>query len=397
MIRPARLQEARERAVLTQSDVAAALDVPREVISYWETGGRTPSPNQLHELAQLYRVNEGYLRGEERLDERRGREVLYRRLPKGDQETRHELEVWLDFLDAWATYKRQHRLDVAGAKTPPRTLNEGYVEDVRRASKLATNVRAYYALGDEPLPDLRTFLEELGVLVYKAPLGRLAGTKHGVSGAFYNHPDLGWAILVNSNTTEGRQRFTLAHEFAHALYHREVGGIISRLDQAETDKKERFANAFAAHLLVPGSTLRDHVRHYGGRERLRPLLILKLSAYFRVSYSTLLWRLLGENLISREQLDAFRTASVLSMANQLNLDTSLYTRPPKALWPDLERFPFAVLESIKRHIDENETSIQQAASVLAVGEHDIQGALLVPATEGGDGSNEEGEFPFVFA
>ena len=91
-----RLRDRRERAGLTQGDAAQALRLPRELISMWETEARTPGLGQLEELARLYRVNSAYLLGEEELDEKREREILFRGL--GDSPVaRLELERWLDF------------------------------------------------------------------------------------------------------------------------------------------------------------------------------------------------------------------------------------------------------------------------------------------------------------
>ncbi|CAA9263829.1 MAG: hypothetical protein AVDCRST_MAG93-2312, partial [uncultured Chloroflexia bacterium] len=75
-----RLRDRRERAGLMQVDAARALRLPRELVSMWETEARTPGLGQLEELARLYRVNAAYLLGEEELDEKREREVLFRGL-----------------------------------------------------------------------------------------------------------------------------------------------------------------------------------------------------------------------------------------------------------------------------------------------------------------------------
>lgn len=53
-----RLKEARERVALTQGQVASAVGVPREAVSFWETGERRPNLSRLQELARLYRVKD---------------------------------------------------------------------------------------------------------------------------------------------------------------------------------------------------------------------------------------------------------------------------------------------------------------------------------------------------
>ena len=81
--------------------------------------------------------------------------------------------------------------------------------------------------------------------------GRHRQGQRGSVGAFYNHPKLGYSIFVNADTAPGRQTFTMAHEFAHALFHYPTVGVVSR--KGDRDPKERFADAFAAHFLVPAA------------------------------------------------------------------------------------------------------------------------------------------------
>ena len=379
-----RLQVARERAALTQGQVAATVGVPREMVSFWETGDRSPNLVRLKQLARLYRVNVGYLLGEEELDEREGRGVLYRGLPADHAKASLEVETWLDFLDDWADFLEGvgEGEVLAGARKPPRPLNEGYVDDVRRASKLATSVREHFDLGLDPLPDLNAFLDEIGVLVYRAPLGNLGGAakeaegRDGVSGAFYNHPRLGWSILVNTSVTSGRQTFTLAHELAHALYHYETGGVISREDEAKTDPKERFANAFAANFLVPAKSLREMVKRHGGSDALDPLRVLQLAHYFGVSYGMLLYRLKSDRLISEARRTEFADRSVQRMARQLGLPTDTFTKPDEHDVTGLERLPFSVLDTVKRAIETETLSPSQAARILSVDEMALQEALF---------------------
>lgn len=47
------IREMRQAAGLTQQAVAAALDVDRSTVSYWETGGAMPRADQLPRLADL--------------------------------------------------------------------------------------------------------------------------------------------------------------------------------------------------------------------------------------------------------------------------------------------------------------------------------------------------------
>jgi Zn-dependent peptidase ImmA (M78 family) len=75
-----------------------------------------------------------------------------------------------------------------------------------------------------------------------------------------------WAILYNANAIEGRQRFTMAHEFGHYLLHRKKypeGIKCSEEDYrhwgSEENQIEVEANEFAATLLMPLNDFRNQI------------------------------------------------------------------------------------------------------------------------------------------
>ncbi|MFN3279234.1 MAG: ImmA/IrrE family metallo-endopeptidase [Paracoccus hibiscisoli] len=84
------------------------------------------------------------------------------------------------------------------------------------------------------------------------------GEYSGVSG-FYDPND--HAIYVNKDEYPLRQTFTVAHELAHALLHKEWASSpeyrVFWRDESRNDKgaHEKEANSFAAHLLVPRQLL----------------------------------------------------------------------------------------------------------------------------------------------
>ncbi len=366
-----RLRDRRGRAGLTQGDAARALRLPRELVSMWETEARTPGLGQLEELARLYRVNAAYLLGEEELDEKREREVLFRGLSDSPG-VRLELERWLDFLDGWADFLEDLGEDEAltGPGKPPRELRDwGQSTDARRAPTLAAKAREAYGLGSGAIPDLYAFLDERDVLVYRAALGSINGPRGGVSGAFYNHPGLGYCLLVNSDTTPGRQAFTLAHEFAHALFHYPSRGLISW--KGVRDPREKFADVFAAHFLVPTKQLKELVEDDKRNGWPDPYEALQLASYFRVSYATLLYRLFEEKFIEEDTYEWLKGYSPSQMAYYLGMDPEEFIIPEhKTL--HLERYPVSVIEQVKRAVDDAELTPSQAAGLLGVDVYTLQ-------------------------
>ena len=56
-----RLRTYRERAGLTQSDVADMLNITAQAYSHYETGRRAPSPDNFYRIAQIYHTSMEYL------------------------------------------------------------------------------------------------------------------------------------------------------------------------------------------------------------------------------------------------------------------------------------------------------------------------------------------------
>lgn len=248
------------------------------------------------------------------------------------------------------------------------------ITDSRRAPRLAEEVRSHYDLGEDAIPDLLAFLDQQRILVYRAALDPI-GDGEGVSGIFYNHPRLGYTILVNTQTTPGRQTFTLAHELAHALFHYQERGVVSRARDA--DSKERFADAFAAHFLVPGERLHE-LMATGPDGSISPYDVVRLHRYFRVSYATMLNRLRNEGLLSDGQYQAFKDVSPTSLARQLGLDCSEYTSAVDRPGVSLATYPPSVLERVRQFVHEGELTPSGAADLLQVPVEEINSELLRP-------------------
>jgi Zn-dependent peptidase ImmA (M78 family) len=101
------------------------------------------------------------------------------------------------------------------------------------------------------LPELA---RALGVSVKAATLGP------GISGEIRPTPDgVGYVIRINRHDPPKRQRFTVAHELAHIILHRdEIGNGIEDdvlYRSGLSDRREQQANRLAADILMPEDLL----------------------------------------------------------------------------------------------------------------------------------------------
>lgn len=113
------------------------------------------------------------------------------------------------------------------------------------AENLARSVRAEAGQPDGPLLDLQSVAESLGLLGFSLSLGPDAG-----DAAYVEVGSFGVAV-INGTTDPGRRRFSLAHELGHHL----TGDAYEPSPRLGASDTERMFNAFAAHLLMPRSSV----------------------------------------------------------------------------------------------------------------------------------------------
>jgi hypothetical protein len=103
----------------------------------------------------------------------------------------------------------------------------------------------------------------------------------------------GYRIRINRHEAAARQRFTIAHEIAHYLLHREhIGdGIEDSILYRSTlsDQREAEANRLGAHLLMPEKSVIQAMRDLGGKST--PRVAALLAEEFNVSEAAMSIRL----------------------------------------------------------------------------------------------------------
>lgn len=93
---------------------------------------------------------------------------------------------------------------------------------------------------------------KIGIHVFRREL-----KNSGISGIYVNHPIAGNCILVNYLEDVYRQRFTAAHEAAHAIFDSEENVLVSFTTWETKNLVEIRANTFASHYLMPPDFLRN--------------------------------------------------------------------------------------------------------------------------------------------
>lgn len=129
-------------------------------------------------------------------------------------------------------------------------------------------------------------------------------------------------MLVSSNSTRGRQHFTIAHELYHLFYdknptpHMCLGSSIG---------EERNANMFASALLLPKEGIlqkisSEEIIHH----TVELATVLWMEQFYQVSRIYLLLRLKELGLISDALFQALKSIPVKDSAREYGYDKSLY-------------------------------------------------------------------------
>lgn len=128
-------------------------------------------------------------------------------------------------------------------------------------------------------------------------------------------------ICINSTTSQGRQRFTLAHELYHVLYEENIQRVICDISMnGNREDSEREADQFASYLLMPY----DSLLNYEETKEWNLEKIIDAEQFYQVSHQALLYRLHLEGHIDNETFNQFKSIRVSHLAARFGYETDLY-------------------------------------------------------------------------
>ncbi len=280
-----RLQEARKAAGLTQLDVATQLNMARTTVVAIEKGERRITSHELVQLASLYRRSVSEL-----LSKRVVAESLvpqFRASLKQIDPTFDQAAVELQALAE--NYVELERLvGTPMATTFPREYDTSGAPPERIAEEVATAERNRLGMGDGPIGNPRERLEnDVGIRVFYFPMAsKLAG--------LFGYSDiLGACVGVNSNHPRDRRNWTLAHEYGHFLMTRYQVEVTILTTDKKLAAKERLADSFAKHFLMPASGLNRRFTelHRAAEKGITLAGVCNLANLYQVSVQALVLRL----------------------------------------------------------------------------------------------------------
>ena len=126
-----------------------------------------------------------------------------------------------------------------------------------------------------------------------------------ISGICLKHPVAGPCILINYSEDIYRQRFSIAHELAHAILDTDEEVSIT-FEKKSHELKEVRANYFASNYLMPPELLGTIPKNV----EFAPDFIISLSSRLMVNIEPLLYALQDNKLITKTQVDYLKSLSL---------------------------------------------------------------------------------------
>jgi Zn-dependent peptidase ImmA (M78 family)/DNA-binding XRE family transcriptional regulator len=396
-----RIRAAREAAGFTQDDVARALDISRPAVVQIEAGNRKVSSLELLALARLFgRSMHDFF---EESFERDGVAQVWRALPeaRSDPATQAGMSHGIEVVNAILSLESLLGLERLGAGLPQYALERPGTtwEAVTQGAELAEGERRRLGLSVDPIDDLGAVLERAGVLVLGLRL------PPGVSGlTFLNRRMITCAISSGDAAT--RQRFSLAHEYCHALL--DLGasaGIVTR-DAQRKDPIEVRADAFAAAFLMPAEGIRGFLARLGKGQRSRAAAgsevreaesmyeprrgsktreievwdVTRLANYFGASRLSVIWRLFNLRLISAQRRERLAEEQSKGYGQHLaafvgSLDAEL-NPPERPRLPPAEQRLFSLAIDAAAADEIDRTKLVELLTLAGLKEDEIYGLPL---------------------
>ncbi len=129
-------------------------------------------------------------------------------------------------------------------------------------------------------------------------------------------------ICINSATSYGRQRFTLAHELYHVLYEEGTRRAICDMSMSgDKSESEKEADMFASYLLMPYDAL---LQYESDKSKWTLEKIIDAEQFFQISHQAMIHRLVEDRLIDPVLAEQYKAIKVSTAAARLGYGKELY-------------------------------------------------------------------------
>jgi Zn-dependent peptidase ImmA (M78 family)/transcriptional regulator with XRE-family HTH domain len=339
------LREARENHGISQETAAKRLRLSRTVLAQIELGNRRVSDDELSRFAALYETSLADLTGTELPSSDDLELILFDVAPELvlDETTKEGISSVLGLLRIASSLEEVLGFRWRGAPRYSGTSPSNAVDAISQGEHVATQERNRLGLVGSPAGDLASLAAAQGIHVSTTHL------PDGFAGLFLRHPDVGVAIVVNSEDGPVRRRFAVLQAYAHGLFER--GNVLRTTKRSNAGELiAKRANAFAAAFLLPEKGIRELLESWGkghgsrreyivldvttdetiraeqratpGSQAITYADVVAIAGRFGASYKAVVFRLLSLGMISETECRALLSTKAQRAAEQCAALTS---------------------------------------------------------------------------
>ena len=312
-----RLKKARVMQRLTLDGLCALMGniVSKPAISKYESGKMMPTEKVLEALAKALNVDVTYF-SRPMNDDIEKCQINFRKKSSMTKSESKALEAKvLDKVERCLHVR--HIMQEAGAMGLPCPLAKMPVRTRQEARQRATMLRREWGLGNEPIYDVKSELEE-----------------HGMNDVF---------IAINNNTPYiERRRLTTFHELGHQ---------VMWLDGVAPKEQESLCNEFANEMLIPEKPFRDYLRKHFSESII--MLYRPLQMKYGISIDALMKKSESLGIISTSKYTSYNIMKNQSPSFKNAVEMSLYIESPL-----YDTFSWSVLNALSLHLIDSEKARQ---------------------------------------
>ena len=245
-----KLKKYREQFQISIPELSKATGIKEESIQSYEQQLKVPTGDEILILADFFKCDYKYFISNERLAPFEQTEALFRR---------HGIEFSKE--DRWAIQEFLYLAECESflISNLKMTQSEDFAFQKQSTNHKVNGIAAAKALrhhfkyqANEVIMDIYEDFRSIGIHTFRR---KLQNSK--ISGLYVRHPTAGKCILINYSEDIYRQRFTAAHEAAHAILEDEKEGVLVSFKGANREYVEVGANNFASQYLMPPEFLRS--------------------------------------------------------------------------------------------------------------------------------------------
>ena len=294
-----RLAEARKLQSVDISEAAAQTGIEAGRLANIEAGENAPSGDELLILANYYARDFRDFVDPGRPDPFKQTDILYRRYGQAfTSSDRRAIQEFLFLCEIEATLEKD-----LGRSSVPFSFKAtgGNLKSHGEQAALALRRQMGYNSKQIRL-DIYSDFRRIGLHIFRR---RLDNSE--ISGLYIEHPIAGHCILVNYDEDIYRQRFSVSHEAAHAIFDSTEAASVSYQRNSpkyeQQDRKEIRANRFASCYLMPPELLPKI-------EQWDTAMAKYWAQTLKVSTEALSYALLGAQLIDQGSAKLIRSVLV---------------------------------------------------------------------------------------